>query len=200
MERMTDSDLGWATELLTNAFEGLPPATHMFRGEQSRDKLSYFMRCGCRYALHFGECHTTDEHDAVALWLLPGATQMTPLRMLRAGMFAAPIRFGMSDFKAFGAFVDHTDKIHREATPEPHYYLLTLGAAPGSQGKGSGGSLVRAMLDRADAECRPVYLETQRLENLAIYERLGFTVASETTVPGVGLQNWGMVRAAKPGT
>ena len=196
IRRMTKSDLPWATDLLTDAFYGLPPATHMFRGAGAREKLSYFMRCGGRYALLYGECHTTKEQDAVALWLLPGATHMTPLRMFRAGMFAAPLRFGKSDFKTFGAFVDHADKTHREVVPEPHYYLLTLGTARQSQGQGSGGRLLRTMLERADAEGKPVYLETQRPENVPLYERFGFAVASETEIPHVGLRNWGMVRAA----
>jgi hypothetical protein len=91
---MSMSDLGWATELLTDAFFGLPPANHLFSGANARSKLAYFMRCGCKYALLYGECHVTEEQDAVALWLLPGATHMTPGRMFRAGLFAAPARFG----------------------------------------------------------------------------------------------------------
>lgn len=194
--RITMTDLDWATELLTEAFDGLSPSTQMFRGVRARDKLAYFMRCGARYALLYGECHTNRKQDAVALWLIPGATHMTPLRMLRAGMFAAPFRFGRSDFKAFGAFVGHTDRVHREVAPDPHYYLLTLGVDPEAQGNGSGGHLIRTMVERSDSEKMPIYLETQRLENVTIYERLGFEVASETEIPTIGLRNWGMVRSA----
>jgi len=188
------ADAGWATELLTEAFEGLPPATHMFREPKARNKLAYFMNCGFKYALLYGECHATAEQDGVALWLLPGSTHMTPRRMFRAGMFAAPFRFGLRDFKAFGAFVGHTDKVHREAVPEPHYYLLTLGVAPFAQGTGAGGRLLRDMLGRADRDRKPVYLETQRPENIPIYERFGFNVVSDAAIPEIGLQNWGMVR------
>ena len=134
IQRLAMSDLAWATELLTSAFENIAPATRLFSGTGSRAKLAYFMKCGCKYALLYGECYATEGRDAVALWLLPGATHMTPARTFRAGMFAAPFRFGMRDFKAFGAFVGHTDKAHREVAPDPHYYLLTLGVAPGSQG------------------------------------------------------------------
>lgn len=194
LRRMSLSDLEWATSLLTDAFLGLPPATHLFKGPKARTKLEYFMRCGCRYALLYGECYTTPNRDAVALWLLPGATHMTPGRMFRAGMFAAPFRFGLRDFKAFGAFVNHTDKVHRQAAPEPHYYLLTLGVAANSQGQGTGGRLVRHMLERADREGTPAYLETQRSENVPVYEHLGFKVSSNETISDVDLQNWGMVR------
>jgi len=191
--RMSLNDLGWATELLSGAFDGQRPATHMFREPKARKKLTYFMECGCKYALLYGECYSTDDRKGVALWLVPGATHMTPGRMFRAGMFAAPYRFGIRDFKAFGAFVSHTDKIHRETLPEAHYYLLTLGVDPSSQGTGAGARLVRDMLKRADQERRPIYLETQRPENVPIYERLGFHVASNTEVPASELRNWGMV-------
>ena len=192
--RMSMSDLGWATELLTDAFFGLPPANHLFSGANARSKLAYFMRCGCKYALLYGECHVTEEQDAVALWLLPGATHMTPGRMFRAGMFAAPARFGFRDFKAFGAFVGHTDKVHRQALPRPHYYLLTLGVAPSSQGTGAGGRLLRSMIERARREQTPCYLETQRPENVSIYQRFAFEVTSDEVIPDVELRNWGMVR------
>lgn len=193
-QRMSISDLKWATDLLTDAFFGLPPASHLFKGPKARDKLAYFMRCGCKYALLYGECYTTTERDAVALWLTPGATHMTPGRMIRAGMFAAPFRFGLRDFKSFGAFVGQTDKVHRTTLSAPHYYLLTLGVSPLSQGRGAGGRLLRHMLERADQEQTPAYLETQRPENVPIYERFGFEVASNEAIPDVLLQNWGMMR------
>lgn len=195
--RMGRADLSWAVELLTDAFERRPPATAIFRDPGGREKLAYFMRCGCRYALSNGECYATGERDGAALWLLPGATHMTPGRMFRAGMFAAPFRFGLRDFKAFGAFVEHTDAVHRRVLPEPHYYLLTLGVAPPAQGKGAGGRLLRHMLRRADREAAPVYLETQLPENVALYQRFGFEVVSDEAIAGIGLRNWGMVR--RPG-
>lgn len=194
MQRMSMGDLKWATDLLTDAFLGQPPVEQMFKSPKARDKLSYFMRCGCKYTLLYGECYTTAERDAVALWLTPGFTHMTPGRMLRAGMFAAPFRFGLRDFKSFGSFVGHTDKVHREALPAPHYYLLTLGVAPLSQGRGAGGQLLRHMLERADREQMPAYLETQRPENVPIYERFGFEVVSNEALPEFALRNWGMVR------
>jgi hypothetical protein len=74
-------------------------------------------------------------------------------------MLAAPLRFGMIDFKAFGSFVGHTDRVHREVAPDPHYYLLTLGVAAGAHGV--------ALADAWSGPCssapmrrKPVYLET----------------------------------------
>jgi predicted acetyltransferase len=50
------------------------------------------------------------------------------------------------------------------------------------------------MLERADQEQMPAYLETQRPDNVPIYERFGFEVASNEVIPDTALRNWGMVR------
>jgi ribosomal protein S18 acetylase RimI-like enzyme len=118
--------------------------------------------------------------------------------MFRAGMFAAPFRFGLRDMKAFAAFVEHTDKVHRSSVPEPHHYLLTLGVMPQAQGRGAGSRLLRGMLERAEQERKRVYLETQRPENVAIYQRFGFEVASAAPIADLSLTNWGMVRSPQP--
>jgi ribosomal protein S18 acetylase RimI-like enzyme len=191
---MTSADLGWATALLVDAFDGHPPGLQLFREPNAATKLAYFMECTCRYALMFGECHTPENQAGAALWLLPNATKMTPWRMFRAGMFAAPFHLGLRDFKAFGAFAKHTDKVHREAVPEPHYYLFALGVRADVQGQGVGTGLIAGMLERSSREAIPIYLETQSPENVALYERLGFEVVSDELIPGLDLRNWGMVR------
>jgi ribosomal protein S18 acetylase RimI-like enzyme len=193
-KRLNWDDLGRATNVLVDAFEGLPPGTQLFREPNSSAKLRYFWDRTCKYALLFGECYGSEDGSGVALWLLPNETRMTPWRMFRSGMFSAPFHMGMRDFKAFGAFARHTDTMHREALPEAHYYLFAVGVRADKQGGGVGSSLIRSMFERAKSEDRPVFLETQSPKNVRIYERLGFEVVSEGVIPGVELRNWGMVK------
>ena len=196
MIRLGMGDLGWATELLTEAFLDEPPVPQMFGGPRRRERASYFMRCGCAYALLFGECYTDPERRGVALWLLPGRTAMTPGRMYRAGMLSAPFRLGLGAFMRFMAFAGHTDRLHKRAAPTPHYYLFALGVSPSAQGRGVGGLLLRGMLERVDAEGMPAYLETQKEGNVGLYRRHGFEVAAEEPFPKLdGLKNWAMYRA-----
>ena len=196
--RLASQDLEWATDLLTRAFIEEPPTTHLFLGPRREAQVRYFMQCTCAYTLHFGEAHATADRKAVALWLLPGETTMTPGRMYRAGMFAAPWRMGLRGFSRFMGFAGHTDKLHRVAAPMPHYYLFALGVDPAAQGQGLGGALVRHMLSRADREGVPTYLETQCERNVALYERLGFGVAGRGPFPHLtGLDNWGMLRPTR---
>ncbi|MXP41859.1 GNAT family N-acetyltransferase [Altererythrobacter soli] len=193
-KRLSWNDLGWASNILADAFHGRPPGSELFREPNSSAKLRYFWDRTCRYALLFGECYGSEDGSGVALWLLPNGTAMTPWRMFRSGMFTAPFYMGMRDFKAFVAFAQHTDAMHREALPEAHYYLFALGVRADKQGCGVGSSLTRAMLGRAKSEGVPVFLETQTTENVRLYERLGFEVVSEVPIPGVQLRNWAMVK------
>jgi ribosomal protein S18 acetylase RimI-like enzyme len=197
MIRLGADDLEWATGLLTEAFLGEPPSTHLFRGPGREAQVGYFMRCSCAYALLFGECYTTPAREGVALWLTPGETAMTLGRMYRAGMLSAPLRLGPDAFGRFMRFARHTEKFHKESAPTPHYYLFALGVGPAAQGRGAGGRLLAGMLGRVDAERMPVYLETQKEGNVGLYRKFGFEVTAVGPFPKLGgLRNWGMLRRA----
>jgi ribosomal protein S18 acetylase RimI-like enzyme len=79
---------------------------------------------------------------------------------------------------------------------DPHFYLFVLGVDPSRQGQGHGGALLRALNARADQQRMPCYLETDDRKNVGLYERFGYVVTDEGTLPGVGLPMWLMLRPA----
>lgn len=195
MIRLGMNDIEWATDLLVETFLNEPPLIQMFRGPRREKQVRYFLRCTCAYTLLFGECYTTPERKGVALWLIPGNTEMTLGRMYRAGMLTAPFRLGLRAFRRFTGFASLTDDLHKKSAPMPHYYLFMLGVSPAAQGKGVGGRLLDGMLKRMDREQIPAYLETQNKRSVKFYQRLGFEVAAEEPFPKLdGLRNWGMLR------
>jgi GNAT superfamily N-acetyltransferase len=62
------------------------------------------------------------------------------------------------------------------AVPEgpPFYYVSFLGTHPASRGRGLGMGLLAEVCMRADAEQKPVYLESTNPDNNRRYERQGF--------------------------
>jgi GNAT superfamily N-acetyltransferase len=66
----------------------------------------------------------------------------------------------------------------------PHYYLDTLSIDPAHQRRGYGSALLAPLLERADAERMPIYLETQRRDNIPFYARFGFEEIGEMSLPG----------------
>lgn len=71
-------------------------------------------------------------------------------------------------------------------------YLHYAGVDPAFQGRGWGGAVIRAGLERARGKGLPIYLETATPENVGLYQRLGFTVREEWTVPLGGPHFWSM--------
>jgi ribosomal protein S18 acetylase RimI-like enzyme len=85
------------------------------------------------------------------------------------------------------------DKMHPSF---PHWYVLVLGVDARNQGKGSGGELLKHILDKADTEKLPVYLESSNSRNLDFYKRHGFEVIDKI-IPVTGCPPvWGLLRKA----
>lgn len=74
---------------------------------------------------------------------------------------------------------------------EPHWYLAFVGATV--HGRGVGSTLLRAGMESVDG---PAYLESSNEANIPLYERFGFTVAAEVTLPENGPTVWPMYRSA----
>lgn len=195
IQRLETSDLEWAADFLANVFLLGPPITKLFAPRHLPRQLRYFMRCNAALALNSGECFATDARDGVALWLRPGRTSMTLRDMWQAGMFRAPLEYGLlATLKVLG-FAYHVDAMHKRCAPMPHYYLFLIGVDPQRQRQGVSTALVNDMLARIDAEGLPVFLETQSRGNVEIYEKLGFVVVEKRPFPGAAtVYNWGMLR------
>lgn len=65
---------------------------------------------------------------------------------------------------------------------EPHEYLWFLGVVPSAQGRGIGSTLMAPVLDRADRDRRPAYLEATSERSKTLYERHGFRASAPFSV------------------
>lgn len=78
---------------------------------------------------------------------------------------------------------------------DAHLYLGAVGTVPDQHGRGLARSVLAVLLDTADTERLPVYLETSTTANVRFYGSLGFEVTDEVTIDG-GPTTWAMVRLA----
>ena len=79
---------------------------------------------------------------------------------------------------------------------EPHWHLGPVAVLPRLQGQGVGSRLVQRFCDRVDQRRVPGYLETDKPENVRLYERFGFKVMEEAEV--LGAPSWFMWREPEP--
>ena len=75
---------------------------------------------------------------------------------------------------------------------QPHWHLGPLGVLPERQGQGIGSRLLESFCEHLDRLRAAGYLETDRPENVPLYERFGFSVIGET--PVYGAPSWFMWR------
>jgi GNAT superfamily N-acetyltransferase len=76
-----------------------------------------------------------------------------------------------------------------------HFHFGPLAVHPSMQGKGVGSSLLTHFCALADAEGIGSWLETDKEQNLPLYQKFGFAVREEDTLFGV--KNWFMWRDAQ---
>ncbi len=75
---------------------------------------------------------------------------------------------------------------------EPHWHLGPIAIVPEMQGQGIGSQLLEHFCKQVDQAGQAAYLETDRPENVPLYERFGFSVTGETIL--LGVRNWFMWR------
>jgi ribosomal protein S18 acetylase RimI-like enzyme len=124
-----------------------------------------------------------------AIWMAPGSWR-PPLRRQLAALPATIIRLG-SRLPVASATYGAMMRLHPE---RPHWYLSGIGTDPPAQGSGVGSALMRAQMARCDAAGEAAYLESSKERNVPFYERHGFRVTGELTVPGGGPTLWLMWR------
>ncbi len=186
---------GQAAELLARAFQNDPTYRLVIPEEDKRAAvLSWLFDRVVRYSLLYGQVHTTPALEGVACWLPPGETHLTLGRVVRSGLYATPLKMGLAAYRRFDRYMSYADELHKRSAPESHWYLWAIGVDPSSQGKGIGGRLLERVLVRAREDGTACYLETGVERNLGFYERHGFKVIGEGTVPKQGLQVWAMLR------
>jgi GNAT superfamily N-acetyltransferase len=141
-----------------------------------------------------GEVQLAGDRRGVTCWIPPGVGIAGLWRQIRAGMLAVPFFFGLAGFRRLLAYGNAGDQLHHQCAPMPHWHLSLVAVEPAHQGHGVGGALMQPMLDRADSERLPCYLDTHQDRNVRFYQRHGFEVVHRVELPGHPLPLYGMLR------
>ena len=152
--------------------------------KQETRQLPIFLGALLRDCFNHGEVWGALENERVvgsASWLPPGGSPRSRSRELKiyaaCGRALLTGRNRVTGLKLLNAVED-------EHPSQPHWYLALLGVDPSLQGHGYGRALLEPVLTKCDTAIEPAYLETQKPENLPFYERFGFRVLKEVSVPG----------------
>ncbi|HEX6262196.1 MAG TPA: GNAT family N-acetyltransferase [Actinomycetota bacterium] len=141
----------------------------------------------CRISGHVSVAWRDDRIVGAIRWVASPRCQLR----LREKVRAAPTAVG-----AFGRNLPKAMRWVREWSrrdpSEPHVHLGPIGVAPALQGQGIGSRMLSLYCERLDRVGDAGYLETDKIENVRLYERFGFEVREQGVLHGVS--NWFMWR------
>ncbi len=194
----TASDVEALAAMLTRAFAHDPFYVYLAGEAPERNER---MRQGwvgiLRHASdRLSTTYTTDDHAGAAIWHPPGYAGASFFGSLRLMPSVARLAGGLRRLREVSRAISALEERRAHHVPGAHYYLSALGVEPTRQGEGIGSALMGPVLERARTERLPAYLETATARNVLLYERLGFAVVEELTLPGTDVHGWLMRRVA----
>lgn len=164
-------------DILADAFDDDPMMNWTFGSR--RPFRTCFLELAKGLYLPKGYGHVAGD-EAAALWLPANAKRTTPiLNEARIGL-AAIASGGLAAMMRAKKVGDVMTASHPHTL---HFYLFAVGVRRLSQGKGLGGDIIRAGLERVDAARAPAYLESSNPRNEPLYQRFGFRRQSRLALP-----------------
>ena len=188
-------ELKKASKVLANAFSEDPIINKM---DLSSDFIESMYEIPIRSGLRYGEVYATSENFEGIIAFTPSKyANMKMWNIIRSGAIIPALKLR----KKLGEFMQQMTEILEEDKKNldigPYLYLFVIGVSLGFQGKGYGGKMLRALIEKAENERKSIYLETETKENVNLYKKFGFEVIKKFTIPNLNLPMWEMVRNGK---
>jgi len=101
---------------------------------------------------------------------------------------------GETTLKKYMDIIEFMSEKAQMVVPAENWYLSIVGIAPNCQGKGLGSTIVKPVLEMADALGVPSYLETFARRNMNFYQRLGYMESASFIEPVTSKEYWIMIR------
>lgn len=198
--KVQKKDILKAGTVLADAFQHDPIWTNVFEDEAiNAQKMGAWFEGSVRYGLKYGEVYAPSEKlEGVAAWGLSDFADMTMWRMIRSGSIISGMKMGLTMAKRAQKMRSVFEPIEadRKANMKgrAYIYLMIIGVASEYQRQGFGGKLLGTLIEESERVGVPIYLETETERNVRMYEKLGFKVLKQITLPVVDIPMWEMVR------
>jgi len=123
-----------------------------------------------------GAVYAAGAGAGAALWVPPGKPLVTDDE---AEAFGRDLLESVADDAGSARLAQLLQMLTDNHPADACWYLAFMGVDPSAQGNGLGTRLLAAVLDQADRDQAPAYLEASSPENRRLYERHGFQAVRE---------------------
>jgi GNAT superfamily N-acetyltransferase len=186
--------------LLADAFRDDPIFCFCFPDPRLRRKvLELFFSDVVQAHMRFNHVYAAFDGEALvgaAVWRPPGAAVTGLLAQIRGlitryRLLALSPRIGKMLLQGFA-------KLETTHPNTPHWYLFFIGIDAERRGHGLGARLMAPVLQAADGDGMPCYLETPFPQTLPFYRQLGYEVVGEPRPFAGAPQLWALKREPTP--
>ena len=137
------------------------------------------------------------EMNGFAVWLPFGFTGSKTLPFLMSGGLNLIFHSGLGIIGRLLTYENYAMNLKKEFTDNYDWYLYNLSVKKDAQGKGIASKLMRPMLQFCDDEKMVAYLETNKENNVTLYNHYGFELKKQEIIPKTTVTHYAMVRNPK---
>lgn len=194
--KLSDKHIIEASKVFTEAFIDYPLFSYMVEDPSARPRIyPHIFQLMIKHTIKFGEAYATSENmEGIALWLPSERSDISIWSNLTNGGIGLFLKMGLRIAYRSMMFTEFASKLHHEVITSPHIYLFQIGVKKRHRGKGYASKLMRPMMERADGEGQPIFLETHDESNIPIYQRYQFETRRHDKIPGSDVNHWTMIR------
>ena len=139
----------------------------------------------------------SEEINGFAAWIPFGFTGNKALPFLKNGGLRLFLHTGLGFIGRLLSYEEYAMSLKKQFTDNYDWYLFNLSIKREAQGRGIASKLMRPMLQFCDDEQMVAYLETNKAENVGLYQHYGFDLMREELIPKSPVMHYSMVRRPK---
>ncbi|MHA2287836.1 MAG: GNAT family N-acetyltransferase [Promethearchaeota archaeon] len=196
--KITPDDVKEVIKVAGSAFQDDPFTIFTYPDERERkEKVQYGFYSLYKYGIKHGLAYATSKNlEGITIWLPPKKIYHSTLTMMRYGGLYTMRKVGlkMDLLKRTMTVFNYMEEKHKKLVSNDHWYFQQIAVKPEEQGKGYGGLLIKTMLKIIDKEELPIYVDTNTVKAMSIYQKYGFEILEHVMIPETDVPLWCMLR------
>ena len=191
-------DLDRLAEVAADAYQDYPLHNWFTKGKYDKKASKLLMQISLKTMTKDAIIYAdSQELNGFAAWLPFGFTGNKALPFLLKGGLKLFFHSGFGLIGRLQTYEKYAMNLKKEFTDNYDWYLFNLSVKKEAQGKGIASKLMRPMLKFCDDEKMVAYLETNKENNVSLYNHYGFELKKEELIPKTSVMHYAMVRNPK---
>ena len=188
-------DLDRLAEIAADAYQDYPLHNWLTKGKYDKKASKLIMQITLKTMTEDAIIYADSEQlNGFAVWLPFGFTGSKTFPFLFNGGLKLIFHSGLGIIGRLLTYENYAMNLKKEFTDNYDWYLYNLSIKKDAQGKGIASKLMRPMLQFCDDEKMVAYLETNKANNVTLYNHYGFELKREEVIPKTPVTHYSMVR------